>query len=171
MKNTLIKQLTASLVLTGMLAATLTGQAMTTKQADTIMSTATGLIGKAYLWGGKDPTKGGLDCSGLSQWSYKQAGISIPTSAAQQYGACNKCVNTKTKAALLFFATDPKKPGTVTHVTISSGDGTNSIGANGGPNYDSKGNVISSYGKVVKFKFGDSYWGPKLLTCAMSSSW
>ncbi|WP_051898833.1 NlpC/P60 family protein [Sciscionella sediminilitoris] len=39
--------------------------------------------GLPYVWGGTNPTKG-MDCSGLTQWSYGQAGIKIPRTAASQ---------------------------------------------------------------------------------------
>ncbi|MET8164785.1 NlpC/P60 family protein [Streptomyces sp. NPDC005329] len=41
-------------------------------------------LGKPYVWGANGPT--GFDCSGLMQWSYAQAGISLPrTSQAQAH--------------------------------------------------------------------------------------
>lgn len=40
-------------------------------------------LGLPYVWGGTDPNKG-MDCSGLTQWSYGQAGIKIPRTAATQ---------------------------------------------------------------------------------------
>ncbi|MEU2725793.1 C40 family peptidase [Streptomyces smyrnaeus] len=40
-------------------------------------------LGRPYAWGAAGP--GSFDCSGLTQWAYKQAGISIPrTSQAQR---------------------------------------------------------------------------------------
>lgn len=156
-KPILFKHITAGLALVAIMATPMTGRAVTTAQATTIMSTASGLIGTPYRWGGKNPTTGGLDCSGLTKWSYMKAGITIPDGSANQFAACNMCVLTTTKASLLFFATDPAKPGAVTHVTLSSGDGIYSIGAN-------------SSG-VQKFNFTSSYWKPKLITCATSSRW
>jgi cell wall-associated NlpC family hydrolase len=136
------------------------GAAYTAAQATTIMTTATNLIGSPYSLGAKGPTK--FDCSGLTTWCYKKAGITIPDGSANQYSACNVCVSTSKKAALLFFATDTARPGKVTHVTLNCGDGANSIGANG------EGNT----GSVKKFNFAtNTYWNPKLITCALKTSW
>ncbi|GAB2956831.1 NlpC/P60 family protein [Amycolatopsis acidiphila] len=40
-------------------------------------------LGLPYVWGGTDPNKG-MDCSGLTQWAYSQAGIKLPRTAATQ---------------------------------------------------------------------------------------
>ncbi|TNC28190.1 C40 family peptidase [Amycolatopsis alkalitolerans] len=40
-------------------------------------------LGLPYVWGGTDPNRG-MDCSGLTQWAYGQAGIKIPRTAATQ---------------------------------------------------------------------------------------
>jgi|GEM_PF-2697362 len=169
MKTKLNKTITVSLALAGLLAATTTGSAITSAKATTIMSTASAQIGKKYVWGAASP-KTGFDCSGLTIYSYGKAGIIIPRVSKDQYNACNICVTTKTKAALLFFATDSTKPGVVTHVTLSSGDGKNSIGANGYPIFDKTGKLIGNRGSVQNFNFVSQTWA-KLLTCAISSKW
>ncbi|MDV6271818.1 C40 family peptidase [Rhodococcus globerulus] len=39
-------------------------------------------IGAPYVWGATGPDS--FDCSGLAQWSYKQAGVSIPRTTYEQ---------------------------------------------------------------------------------------
>lgn len=43
-------------------------------------------LGVPYVWGGEQPGVG-FDCSGLTQWSWRQAGVSIPRTAQAQYDA------------------------------------------------------------------------------------
>jgi cell wall-associated NlpC family hydrolase len=40
-------------------------------------------LGLPYVWGGTDPNRG-MDCSGLTQWAYGQAGIKLPRTAHTQ---------------------------------------------------------------------------------------
>ncbi|MEU4467996.1 NlpC/P60 family protein [Streptomyces sp. NPDC024017] len=48
------------------------------------VAAARSALGKPYVWGSNGPS--GFDCSGLMQWSYAQAGVSLPrTSQAQRY--------------------------------------------------------------------------------------
>ena len=43
-------------------------------------------LGVPYRWGGESPGNG-FDCSGLTQWAWRQAGVGLPRTAAAQYGA------------------------------------------------------------------------------------
>ncbi len=57
----------------------------------TIVAAAYSQLGVPYVWGGEAPYVG-LDCSGLTQYCYGQAGVYIPHSAAGQSG-CGRWVS------------------------------------------------------------------------------
>lgn len=50
---------------------------------DAIVAAAESQLGVPYVWGGSIPGVG-LDCSGLTQWCYAQAGIDIPRYSEDQ---------------------------------------------------------------------------------------
>ena len=54
-----------------------------------IVSAAYSQLGVPYVWGGTTPGVG-LDCSGLTQYCYRQAGISIPRNTESQYAQGKK---------------------------------------------------------------------------------
>lgn len=62
-----------------------------TSVAQTIVNAAYSQLGTPYVWGGTSPNKG-LDCSGLTQYAHRVAGISIPRTSGPQ-GAGGKSVS------------------------------------------------------------------------------
>ena len=94
-----------------------------------------GYLGLRYAWGGGgtngpgpglDPDEGviGFDCSGLTQYAYAQAGISIPRNSRAQYAALPKVASNALRAGdLVFWANDPSDPDTIRHVAIYLGNG------------------------------------------------
>lgn len=87
--------------------------------AKAIIAEASKYLGTSYVWGGSNPTTG-FDCSGLTQWSFKQAGVTIPRTAAQQYLASEKIEASEAVAGdLVFFSYGSG----VAHVGIYLGDG------------------------------------------------
>ncbi len=54
-----------------------------TPQAGAAVEAAQSALGTPYVWGGTTPGAG-MDCSGLTQWAYAQAGVDIPRTADAQ---------------------------------------------------------------------------------------
>ena len=57
--------------------------------SDAIVQAAYSQLGVPYVWGGTTPGVG-LDCSGLTQYCYSKAGISIPRNSEDQSRAGRK---------------------------------------------------------------------------------
>lgn len=64
---------------------TATGAALSGLAA-TVIADAEAYIGTPYVWGGEEPGVG-FDCSGLVQWVFAEAGVSLPRVAQDQYDA------------------------------------------------------------------------------------
>ena len=64
-------------------------ESMTSEGGGTIVEAAYSQLGVPYVWGGTTPGSG-LDCSGLTQYCYAQAGISIPRNSEDQADAGSK---------------------------------------------------------------------------------
>ncbi len=58
-------------------------------RAAVAIATAMAQLGLPYVWGGDGPTNGdaGFDCSGLTTFSYRAAGVTLPRTAHTQYYA------------------------------------------------------------------------------------
>ncbi len=82
-------------------------------------------IGKPYVWGAKGPNA--FDCSGLTEWSYAQIGIDIPTGTAGQWpGLPPVAVGALRSGDLVFFDTLTGRRVQVSHVGLVAdlnGDG------------------------------------------------
>ncbi len=96
--------------------------AMTTLQLSTALRAAEGARGRPYVWGAAGPAS--FDCSGLVQWAFAQAGISMPRVAADQARTGPAVpVSQLAPGDLLFYHTDPTDPGYISHVAIYLGNG------------------------------------------------
>ncbi len=84
-----------------------------------ILQAAESAIGVPYRYGGA--SRAGFDCSGLTQFAYRAAGILIPrTAAAQQRDAVAVARDALQPGDLVFFATGHAG---IDHVGIYAGDG------------------------------------------------
>lgn len=91
----------------------------TVNLAQKIISTGKKYIGVPYVWGGSTPS--GFDCSGFVQYVFRQHGISLPRTSAQQYTVGTAVSKTALKAGdLVFFNTSGSG---VSHLGIYLGNG------------------------------------------------
>ena len=86
--------------------------------AQKVMNEALKYQGWKYVYGGSNPNTS-FDCSGLTQWCYGKAGISLPRTAQAQYDATQHLPLSQAKAGdLVFFHSTYNAGSYVTHVGI-----------------------------------------------------
>ena len=102
--------------------------------AQTAIAAAAAYKGTPYAWGGGgtngpgwgwgvDDGVHGFDCSGLTQYAYARAGISIPRNSRAQYSALPKVSSNDLRPGdLVFWATDTSDADTIHHVAIWLGN-------------------------------------------------
>ncbi len=83
---------------------------------DALRAAATQL-GKPYVWGATGPSS--YDCSGLTSWAFKKAGVTLPRSASQQALVGQSVSWDQMQPGDLVFYYSP-----VSHVGIYAGNGT-----------------------------------------------
>jgi cell wall-associated NlpC family hydrolase len=106
----------------GIVPGTPAGGALNAAQLTTALRAAESRRGLPYVWGAAGPSS--FDCSGLVEWSFAQAGISMPRVAADQARTGLSVPVTRLQPGdLLFYHTDPTDPGYISHVAIYLGSG------------------------------------------------
>ncbi|MEV6960491.1 NlpC/P60 family protein [Streptomyces sp. NPDC051207] len=92
------------------------GDAPASGRAAAALAAARAALGKPYVWGANGPT--GFDCSGLTQWSYAQAGIALPrTSQAQRYAGRQVPLSEARPGDLVTYRSD------ASHIGMYAGNG------------------------------------------------
>ena len=112
-----------------------------------VVAAATRLLGVPYRYGGTSPS--GMDCSGLVQYAYHQAGIRLPRTTKDQFQAGFPLTRVR-PGDLLFFKIRPNR---VSHVGIYVGDGK-MIHASSGSR------------KVRTARLDNPYWSQRFVTGA-----
>lgn len=117
-----MRALAAALLGAGLLAGCGLFQSKSEAMRETVVETALDQVGEDYRYGGADPDDG-FDCSGLVHYSYKEAGLKLPRSAAAQRKGGRPIKFSQARPGdLLFYRFNDRKPGDL-HVVIYLGDG------------------------------------------------
>jgi cell wall-associated NlpC family hydrolase len=99
------------------------GLFMSATQISTAIKAGYTKLGMPYVWGGESDAEGGYDCSGLVQWAFRQAGITMPRVAADQARTGPIVPYAQARPGdLLIWANDPTAPGYISHIAIYLGD-------------------------------------------------
>ena len=80
-------------------------------------------IGQPYVSGGESRAEGGFDCSGLTYYAWKQAGVTLPRTSAAQYTWSKRISKASLQPGDFVFYSSTGSTGTVNHVALYSGDG------------------------------------------------
>lgn len=90
--------------------------------ANDALQAALGRRGSAYEWGATGPNE--FDCSGLTSWAYKQAGITVPRTSRQQWTVGKPVSQDALQPGdLVFYDDGSGDPATIHHVAMYVGDG------------------------------------------------
>ena len=89
------------------------------------VSAAESQLGVPYIWGGTTPGVG-FDCSGLTWWSWAQAGVVIPRTSETQWASLHRVPLTSLQPGDLVF-TEGSPPGHVVMYVGSGPYGSNTV--------------------------------------------
>jgi hypothetical protein len=105
------------------------------------------LIGKPYAWGAEGPRA--FDCSGLTQFVYREVGIDLPRRAINQSRIGDAAGRRLRRGDLVFFSTDERRS-LVTHVGIYEGGGIMI-------------NASKRHGRVRRDELSEEYWADRFM--------
>ena len=91
-------------------------QAASVPIGEQVVEHARSQLGTPYVWGGSSPS--GFDCSGLTSWSWRQAGVSIPRTSSAQFSNLPRVPNGQQRPGDIVAFNHP-----VSHVGVYIGDG------------------------------------------------
>lgn len=87
-----------------------------------VMNVALQFKGMPYQWAGASPETS-FDCSGLWMYSFRQIGINIPRTAAEQYKYTQRITRDQLKPGDFIFFTGTASHNAISHVGLYVGDG------------------------------------------------
>lgn len=80
-------------------------------------------IGMPYVRGGDSPSEGGFDCSGLTSYAWKQAGVTLPRTSSAQYAWTERITKAELQPGDLVFYSSSRSTSSISHVALYAGDG------------------------------------------------
>ena len=93
-----------------------------TAQQMAVVTAAESQLGVAYVFGGASPSQG-FDCSGLVQWAWGQAGVSLPRTTEVQWPALTHVALDALEPGDLLFYYNLDSDSAVDHVVMYVGSG------------------------------------------------
>ncbi|MGH3116830.1 MAG: C40 family peptidase [Vicinamibacterales bacterium] len=123
--------------------------------ASDVVDFAASLIGRPYVWGAEGPDA--FDCSGLTQYVYREFGIELPRRAIRQSRVGDPAGRRLQRGDLVFFSTDSRQS-EVTHVGIYEG---------GGMMIDAS----KRNGRVRRDSLNDEYWVERFMFARRIGEW
>jgi cell wall-associated NlpC family hydrolase len=98
-------------------------------------------LGKPYAWGGNGPNS--FDCSGLTSFAWRAAGVELPRTSAAQYSGTTRISRSDLRPGDLVFYHSP-----VSHVAMYIGDGKVVEAPNSGNNVRIRNDGLTRSGVV-----------------------
>ncbi|OEV30113.1 hypothetical protein AN219_12715, partial [Streptomyces nanshensis] len=92
------------------------GAQASSQRAASALAAARSAVGRPYVWGAAGPAS--FDCSGLTQWAYGKAGVSIPRTSQAQRSAGRQVPMSQARPGDLVVYRDD-----ASHVGMYAGDG------------------------------------------------
>lgn len=80
-------------------------------------------LGQPYRSGGESRAEGGFDCSGLTYFAWKTAGVTLPRSSVTQYAGTTRIKKADLLPGDLVFYSSGGPRGRISHVALYAGEG------------------------------------------------
>jgi len=90
-------------------------------QFERLMNVGMRYYGWPYVWGGRNPSQGGFDCSGIIEWMFRESGVyQLPTLTAQgQWRYTTIVPRSEARPGDLVFFSNPGHPDPTRFITHS----------------------------------------------------
>jgi cell wall-associated NlpC family hydrolase len=91
------------------------------KEGEAAVAAARTQLGQPYKSGGESRAEGGFDCSGLTYFAWKTAGVTLPRSSTAQYAGTTRIKKADLLPGDLVFYSSSGPRGRVSHVALYAG--------------------------------------------------